>query len=70
MRDETTLALRPDLFGQLAATDPFQGRARRLYERGHCCSFCQGQVNLSWCHFLLLLLTPLRVGLTPNWSES
>ena len=34
MRDETTLALRPDLFGQLAATDPFQGRARRLYERG------------------------------------
>jgi hypothetical protein len=27
-------ALRPDLFGQLAATDPYQRRARRLFERG------------------------------------
>ena len=34
MSDETTPALHPDLFAQLAATDPFQGRARRLFERG------------------------------------
>ncbi len=27
-------AIRPDLFGQLAASDPYQGRARRLFERG------------------------------------
>jgi hypothetical protein len=27
-------AMRPDLFGQLAATDPHQRRARRLFERG------------------------------------
>jgi len=34
MTEEVTTALRPDLFGQLAATDPHHGRARRLFERG------------------------------------
>ena len=27
-------ALRPDFYGQLAATDPYQSRSRRLFERG------------------------------------
>ncbi len=34
MNDTFTPAMRPDFFGQLAATDPYQGRARRLFERG------------------------------------
>ncbi|MFB3882889.1 MAG: hypothetical protein ACE149_16615 [Armatimonadota bacterium] len=34
MNDTSVPALRPDLFAQLAATDPYQGRARRLFERG------------------------------------
>jgi hypothetical protein len=34
MSSDLRPALRPDLFGQLAATDPYQRRARRLFERG------------------------------------
>ena len=34
MTDGLMPALRPDLYGQLAATDAYQGRARRLFERG------------------------------------
>jgi len=34
MTHDSPPALRPDFFAQLAATDPFHGRARRLFERG------------------------------------
>jgi hypothetical protein len=34
MTDAFMPAVQPDFFGQLAATDPYQGRARRLFERG------------------------------------
>ncbi|UCC67317.1 MAG: hypothetical protein JSV79_09290 [Armatimonadota bacterium] len=46
MSDEFTPALRPDLFGQLAATDPFQGRARRLFERGQVLAVNGNQADL------------------------
>ena len=46
MSDEFTPALRPDLFGQLAATDPFQRRARRLFERGQVLAVNGNQADL------------------------
>ncbi len=46
MTEETTPALRPDLFGQLAATDPHHGRARRLFERGQVLAVNGNQADL------------------------
>ena len=46
MPNESAPALRPDFFGQLAATDPFQGRARRLFERGQVLAVNGNQADL------------------------
>ena len=46
MTHELAPALRPDFFGQLAATDPHQGRARRLFERGQVVGVNGNQANL------------------------
>jgi len=46
MSYEATPALRPDLFAQLAATDPFQSRARRLFERGRVLAVNGNQADL------------------------
>ncbi len=46
MRDEVAPALRPDFFGQLAATDPHRGRARRLFERGQVVAVNGNQADL------------------------
>ena len=40
------LGLRPDLFGQLAATDPYQGRSRRLFERGQVAAVSGNQADV------------------------
>jgi len=39
-------ALHPDLFGQLAATDPYQKRSRRLFERGQVIAVSGNQADL------------------------
>lgn len=46
MTHELAPALRPDFFGQLAATDPHQGRARRLFERGQVVGVNGNQADL------------------------
>jgi len=46
MTHELAPALRPDFFGQLAATDPHQGRARRLFERGQVVAVNGNQADL------------------------
>ncbi len=46
MSYEATPARRPDLFAQLAATDPFQSRARRLFERGRVLAVNGNQADL------------------------
>jgi len=46
MMDGFGAAVRPDLYGQLAATDPYQGRARRLFERGQVVAVSGNQADV------------------------
>ncbi len=46
MGDGFGAALRADLFGQLAATDPYQGRARRLFGRGQVVAVSGNQADV------------------------
>jgi len=74
MPSESAPPLRPDFFGQLAATDPFQGRARRLFERGQVLAVNGNQADLlvgydAHGNLLELRQVPIVSGYVPRVGD-
>lgn len=71
---ELPLAARPDLFGQLAATDPYQRRSRRLFERGQVVEVSGNEADLqvgtdARGNALVLKQVPMVSGYVPGVGD-
>jgi hypothetical protein len=74
MTDELRPEFRPDFFGQLAATNPHQGRARRLFERGRVLNVNGNQADVLVGHDaqgneLTLKEVPIVSGYVPRVGD-
>jgi len=74
MSSELAPGLRPDFFGQLAATDPVQGRARRLFERGQVIEVHGNEADLLLGYDarnnpLVLKQVPIASGYAPGLGD-
>jgi hypothetical protein len=74
MTSEQPPPVRPDFFGQLAATDPYQGRARRLFARGQVVAVNGNQADLRVGYdihhgALVLKEVPIVSGYVPHIGD-